>query len=143
MDQLPYVLDRNRRDVVLAALIERCPERVWTLLAAHVRTNHVHAVVEAEARPERVMNDLKSFSSRCLNHAGFDEPTCKRWARHGSTRWLWNQQDVSARPDWRQPMYCLLVLASIRHARVLGNANAMSFYQELGRKTADCPPRRR
>jgi len=33
-------------------------------LAAHVRTNHVHLVVAGEARPERVMNDLKSYASR-------------------------------------------------------------------------------
>jgi REP element-mobilizing transposase RayT len=61
-----------------------------------VRTNHVHIVVEAEARPERVMNDLKSYASRCLNRAEMDEPARKRWARHGSTRWLWEPASVSA-----------------------------------------------
>ena len=61
-----------------------------------MRTNHVHLVVEAEARPERVMNDLKSFASRWLNDCGLDEPARKRWARHGSTRWLWKREDVSA-----------------------------------------------
>jgi REP element-mobilizing transposase RayT len=76
--------------------VERCRERQWSLLAAHVRTNHVHIVVEAEARPERVMNDLKSFASRCLNAHGLDEPARKRWARHGSTRWLWKPENVSA-----------------------------------------------
>jgi hypothetical protein len=25
-----------------------------------------------------------------------DEPNRKRWARHGSTRWLWKPQHVSA-----------------------------------------------
>jgi len=42
------------------------------------------------------MNDLKSYASRCLNRLGLDEPTRKRWARHGSTRWLWQPQTVSA-----------------------------------------------
>ena len=84
MDQPPYGMD------------ERCSERHWSLLAAHVRTNHVHIVVEAESRPERVMNDLKSFASRCLNRAGLEEPMRKRWARHGSTRWLWKRESVSA-----------------------------------------------
>jgi REP element-mobilizing transposase RayT len=66
------------------------------LLAVHVRTNHVHVLVDAEARPERVMNDLKSYASRLLNKLGFDEPDRKRWARHGSTRWLWSREQVSA-----------------------------------------------
>jgi REP element-mobilizing transposase RayT len=96
MDQLPYGMDTTRRDVVLASVRERCSSNRWMLLAAHVRTNHVHLVVEAEVPPERVMNDLKSYASRCLNRVGLDEPTRKRWARHGSTRWLWERESVSA-----------------------------------------------
>src|SRR5258706_14847510 len=96
MDQTPYFLDGRRRDAVLASLLERCSQREWSLLAAHVRTNHVHAVVEAEARPERVLNDLKSYASRYLNQAGLDPSARKRWARHGSTRWLWKRENVSA-----------------------------------------------
>ena len=89
-------MGQSRRDVVLTSLRERCAERRWSLWAAHVRTNHVHLVVEAEAHPERIMNDLKSFASRCLNQKGLDEPDRKRWARHGSTRWLWKRDEVSA-----------------------------------------------
>jgi hypothetical protein len=61
---------------------------------AHVRINHVHAVVEAGVRPERLMNEFKSYASRELNRLDRDGPDRKRWARHGSTRWLWNDQDV-------------------------------------------------
>ncbi|MGO9258190.1 MAG: transposase [Bryobacteraceae bacterium] len=96
MDQRAYGMDRTRREVVLAALRERCRQRRWALLAAHVRTNRVHLVVETETRPERVMNDVKPYASRCLNQTGLDEPTRKRWARHGSTRWLWKPEHVSA-----------------------------------------------
>jgi REP element-mobilizing transposase RayT len=96
MDQPPYSMDRSCREAVLGALLERCSQRHWNLLAAHVRTNHVHVVVEAEARPERIMNDLKAYASRCLNRLGLDPPGRKRWARHGSTRWLWKPQSVSA-----------------------------------------------
>ena len=96
MEQPPYGMDRSRRQVVLAALQERCLQQHWTLLAAHVRTNHIHMVVETEARPERVMNDVKSYASRCLNQVGLDEPARKRWARHGSTRWLWKLEHISA-----------------------------------------------
>ena len=96
MNQPPYEMDASRRKVVLAALRERCQQQDWHLLAAHVRTNHVHIVVEGEARPERIMNDIKAYASRCLNRMGWDEPARKRWARHGSTRWLWKPEHVSA-----------------------------------------------
>jgi len=86
MEQPPYGLDASRRNVVLTALRQRCQQQQWTLLAAHVRSNHVHVVVDAEVRPERIMNDLKSYASRCLNQSGLDGVTRKRRARHGSTR---------------------------------------------------------
>ena len=96
IDQPPCRMDANRRDVVLASIRERSLRRDWILLAAHVRTNHVHVVLEAEMSPERLMNDMKSYASRCLNQVGLDNPARKRWARHGSTRWLWKSEDVSA-----------------------------------------------
>jgi REP element-mobilizing transposase RayT len=77
-------------------LLERCTQSNCGLIAAHVRTNQVQIVVAAEARPERLMNDLKSYASRCLNQAGLDQPARKRWARHGSTRWLWKRESVPA-----------------------------------------------
>jgi hypothetical protein len=61
-----------------------------------VRSSHVHAVVAAEARPERVMSAFKTYASRRLNQMGLDEPNRKRWARHGSTRCLWKPEHVSA-----------------------------------------------
>ena len=96
MDQAPYNLDQIRRDAVLEAIQEVCSQRGWSLLAAHVRSNHVHAVVQAEVPPERVMNDFKAYSSRRLNRLRLDEPDRKRWARHGSTRFLWKPEHVLA-----------------------------------------------
>jgi REP element-mobilizing transposase RayT len=94
MNQTPYSLDPDGRAAVLEALREVSLHRGWNLLAAHVRTNHVHVIVEADGRPERVMNAFKSYASRGLNRLGRDGPDRKRWARHGSTRWLWKDQDV-------------------------------------------------
>ena len=96
MCQPPYGMDRERREIVLAAVVERCSERCWGLRAAHVRTNHVHVVVDADVAPERIMNDLKSYASRCLNRHGLDDPARRRWARHVSTRWLWKQKSILA-----------------------------------------------
>src|ERR1017187_6985192 len=82
MEQLPYFLDRDRRVTVLDALREVCLHRGWRIWAAHVRTNHVHVVVDADVRPEKVMNAFKSYASRGLNRLGIDGPDRRRWARH-------------------------------------------------------------
>src|SRR5262245_14070373 len=94
MIQEPYRLDAGRRAAVLQALRMHCAHRGWRLFAAHVRSNHVHAIVEAEVRPEKIMNEFKAYASRELNRLGSDGPDRKRWARHGSTRWLFKDQDV-------------------------------------------------
>lgn len=91
MNAEPYLLSKESRAVVLNALLETCLHRRWTLLAAHIRTTHVHVVVAADASPEKVMNDLKAYATRALNNL---EGSRKRWARHGSTRWLWKDNEV-------------------------------------------------
>jgi REP element-mobilizing transposase RayT len=96
MDQTPYKLDAGRRELVLKAIIEVRSHRGWTLFTAHVRTNHVHAVVGADVRPETVMNCFKSYASRALNRFGLDPVNRKRWTRHGSTRYLWNEEELPA-----------------------------------------------
>jgi len=96
MDQPPYELDALRREIVLATLQEVCRYRRWILLAAHVRTERVHVVVQAEATPERVLNDFKVYASRRLTEAGFENSERKRWTRHGSTRYLWKREQVIA-----------------------------------------------
>jgi hypothetical protein len=71
----------------------------WTGSVAppfHVRSNQVHSVVEAQIPPERVMNDFKAYAGRRLNGMGLDGTKRKRWARHGSTRWLWKQHISAA-----------------------------------------------
>jgi REP element-mobilizing transposase RayT len=92
MKSEPYLLAQASRTVVLDAIREVCTHRGWTLFAAHVRTNHVHAVVEADVRPEEILNDWKAYASRRLNFV--EAAKRPRWARHGSTRWLWKDQDV-------------------------------------------------
>ncbi|WP_321474830.1 transposase [uncultured Paludibaculum sp.] len=96
MDQAPYCMDERRREAVLGAIVETCEYHGWALWAAHVRSNHVHSVVQAGVSPERVMFVLKAFASRRLNELGLDAPGRKRWGRHGSTRWLHAPEQVAA-----------------------------------------------
>jgi REP element-mobilizing transposase RayT len=95
MEQPAYVLDSSDgRNCVLEALLAECLHRGWVMLAAHVRSTHVHVIVEAEEYPEKILNTFKSYASRYLNRIERETPGRKRWARHGSTRWLWNDADV-------------------------------------------------
>jgi hypothetical protein len=88
----PYSLDHRGRTVVLEALKQVCSQRHWIMLACHVRSTHVHVIVEGNAKPEKMMNHFKAYASRALH---LPEPADrKRWARHGSTVWLWNDNAV-------------------------------------------------
>jgi REP element-mobilizing transposase RayT len=94
MEQLPYFLDRDRRVTVLDALREVSLAPRVEYLGGTCANHDVHVVVDADVRPEKVMNAFKSYASRGLNRLGIDGPDRRRWARHGSTRWLWKDADV-------------------------------------------------
>jgi REP element-mobilizing transposase RayT len=93
--EAPYLLDKNRRAVVLENIQEVCAYKKWQLLAAHVRVNHIHLVVQAgKETPESIMRSLKSYASRALNQSFAESPRRKRWARHGSTRYIWTAESL-------------------------------------------------
>jgi len=96
MTEASYLLDEVRRNIVLDAIKKECAYRKWGLLAAHVRTNHVHIVLHANVAPEAVMNKIKAYASRALNEAGLESKETKRWTRHGSMRYLWTNESVEA-----------------------------------------------
>jgi REP element-mobilizing transposase RayT len=98
--EAPYLLDDRRRSVVLETIQEVAGHRGWRLLACHVRTNHVHVVVSAEARPEKVMSDFKAYASRRLKERLGEPADCKRWTQHGSTRYLWSEAQVAGAVEY-------------------------------------------
>jgi REP element-mobilizing transposase RayT len=100
MDQPSYQLDAARRRIVLESIVDQARHRGWTLLAVHVRTTHIHVVIQADLAPERVMNTLKAYASRAMNQAGWDGPDRKRWTRHGSTRYLWRTEQLAKIVDY-------------------------------------------
>ncbi len=90
----PAVLDAKRRNIVRDTIQAVCTHRGWTPHAMNVRTNHVHLVVGAEERPERIMNTFKSWSTRRMVEAGILARGTKVWTRHGSTRYLWTEREA-------------------------------------------------
>jgi len=92
----PYILDKNRDEAVLEAMISVCKFRFWHAHCIHVRTTHMHAVVTANKEPERILIDFKAYASGSLNETGLDAPDRIRWARHGSTQYLWDEPSIAA-----------------------------------------------
>lgn len=88
MNEPPYLLNAKHRQLVLTTILEVCSFRKWALLAAHIRENHVHAVVEADCDPRKITADLKAYASRALNRSGLDGSRKRRWTRGGSGRRL-------------------------------------------------------
>jgi hypothetical protein len=84
----PMSLDADQREAVDDAVREVCTYRGWTLHALNVRTNHVHVVVAATLPIERVMTDLKRYSTRKLATRALIEAGRHPWASHGSTRYV-------------------------------------------------------
>ena len=87
-----FVMDGEMRQVVEAAIRERCRYAAWDLLALNVRTNHVHLVVGASQQPERVMTSLKSWATRAIRDRGMRVE--RVWSRHGSTKYLMTEDSV-------------------------------------------------
>ena len=90
----PVSLNHAQRDVVESAIREVCEHRAYLLYAVNVRTNHVHSVVKAPCKPEHVMNSFKSYATRKLRETGLLCRNMKPWARHGSTPYLWTEEQV-------------------------------------------------
>jgi REP element-mobilizing transposase RayT len=95
MRQPVYVLDDPRRQVVLRTVLEVARHRGWNVWAVHARSNHVHVVVSASARPEKVMSDFKAWASRRLREAFGEDADRDRWTQHGSTKYLWTDEAVA------------------------------------------------
>jgi REP element-mobilizing transposase RayT len=93
--QPPLILDDGQRACVDTAVRALCEERRWELRALNVRTNHVHAVIGAPGKPEPVMGALKARATRELRRCGLIDAQARCWSRHGSTRYLWNEESVA------------------------------------------------
>ena len=82
------VLERTFREV--------CEFRDWQLMALNIRTEHIHAVVAADASPLSVLHTLKAYGTRALRARRIVGADSQVWARHGSTEYAWNEDDVAA-----------------------------------------------
>ena len=91
----PITLNARQRAVVRKAVRAVCEHRRYLLRCINVRTNHTHSVVTGLCKPERILDAFKAYSTRALRRAKLIGDDQKRWARHGSTIYLWKEQDVA------------------------------------------------
>ena len=91
----PAVLSAEARDVVARTIREVCEFRAWDLVALSVLALHAHSVVGADASPERILSTLKAWATRRLREAGLLDKDTAVWSNHGSTRYLWKEEQVS------------------------------------------------
>ena len=95
MKQPPVNLDSRQRPVVESAIKETCTIRDWQLWAISVRTNHVHAVVGANKKPEAIMSALKANATRAMREAGFWTSDLSPWEFRGSQKYLWDEEELT------------------------------------------------
>ena len=92
---LPVTLNKRQRELVAAAIRNVCKHRNYPVYAINVRTNHAHVVVASLSKPEIVMNSFKSYATRKLREEHLIKRDIKPWARHGSTRYLWTEEQLA------------------------------------------------
>ena len=100
MRQPAYMLDEDRRSIVLKTILEVAGHRGWKLWAVHVRSNHVHIVATGEATPEKMTIDFKAWASRRLREAFGESVDRDRWTQGGSTLYLWSKAALHEKVEY-------------------------------------------
>jgi REP element-mobilizing transposase RayT len=96
----PVILNPDQRRCVEEGVHETCSIRKWNLQAISVRTNHVHVVVGARAKPGIVLNALKANATRKMRENGCWKNSRTPWVDKGSNRYLWNEKSVARAIDY-------------------------------------------
>jgi REP element-mobilizing transposase RayT len=92
--QPPVKLGARQRALVEQAIRETCELRKWSFWAVNARTNHVHTVVTANCKPERVLSAFKANATRQLREAKRWLNEKSPWAQRGSKRYLWTEKEL-------------------------------------------------
>ena len=95
LKQPPVKLNSRERSIVETAIRETFAIRNWQLWSVNVRTNHVHAVVSANKKPEAVLSAMKANSTRAMREAGFWTSNLTPWAFRGSKKYLWTEKQLT------------------------------------------------
>lgn len=95
MKEQPVILSESQRAVIKNSISEVCDHRGYNLWASNVLTNHFHAVVSAQSKPEPIADAFKSYSTRKLRAVGLIGKEVRPWARGRSRRYLWKPKHLA------------------------------------------------
>lgn len=96
----------HQRERVHKQVAETCQHKRWLLHAVNCRSNHIHVVLSAAAKPKTIREQLKAWCTRRLNEqqAELGVPNCQRrsnwWGERGSIRWIFSEDDLAAAIDY-------------------------------------------
>jgi REP element-mobilizing transposase RayT len=93
--QQPVHLDSRKRASIESGILETCTIRNWHLWALNIRTKHVHTVVSADCRPERILSALKANATRSMREAGCWTSDRSPWVHRGSKGHLWTEEQLN------------------------------------------------
>ncbi len=96
----PVVLNDSQRKAAESAIRELCEQRRYFLRAINVRSNHAHAVVSAQAKPERIADAFKAFATKKLREENLFPKNLRIWSRGRSRRYLWKPRHVAKAIDY-------------------------------------------
>jgi REP element-mobilizing transposase RayT len=96
MRQQARTLNERERRVVQESLEELCGRKDYRLQASNIRSNHGHAVITAQRKPERLIIEMKANATKFLREAGLATETERIWSRGKSRRYLWKPRNVIA-----------------------------------------------
>ncbi len=91
----PVKLNDVQRVNIEEAIRELCEKRQYHLHAINARTNHVHTVVTAQIKPERLADAFKAFATKKLREQKLVESELQVWSRGRSRRYLWKPRHVA------------------------------------------------
>lgn len=100
LKQSPVVLNDLQRKAAESAIRELCEQRRYFLQAINVRSNHAHAVVSAQAKPERIADAFKAFATKKLREENLCSKGLRIWSRGRSRRYLWKPRHVAKAIDY-------------------------------------------
>jgi REP element-mobilizing transposase RayT len=100
LKQPAIIFNLLQRTVVEKAIRELCKQRNYHLQAINVRSNHVHAVLSVQAKPERIANAFKAFATKKLREENLFPKDAQIWSRGKSRRYLWKPRYVALAIDY-------------------------------------------
>jgi REP element-mobilizing transposase RayT len=95
MRQRRVILNKEQRNIVEEAIKEVCDYRKYDLQALNVRSNHIHAVVSAQVKPEVIADAFKKYATRKLRDEKIISKEISLWSRGRSRRYLWKPRYVA------------------------------------------------